>query len=197
MKREKSAARQQFDQQTLELMAPLYRGALHLTRDPDQARDLVQETYLRVYRSFAQFTPGTNLRAWAFTIMHSVFNSAYRRTQRAQEGLSMFAQEIQTTAVLEDDAEAQSGPVALASAAERMEWAESEIDHALQALPEEFRLAILLVDVGELSYDEAAALLACPVGTVRSRLFRARRLLFTALHEYAQQHGWVTAQATP
>lgn len=163
-------------------MQPLYRTALYLTHSADDANDLVQETYLRAYRAFDQFTPGTNCKAWLFTIMHSIFNTAYRKSRREQDGMQSIALDAQVEESLRWPSQPEDG-ASLSS----LDWADAPVARALRELPEEFRSAALLVDVGELSYEEAADALQCPVGTVRSRLFRARKLLFVALQSYARE----------
>ena len=181
-----STDRAEFERITLPLMHKLYGAACRLV-GAEEARDLVQETYLRAYRTFAGFEPGTNCRAWLFTIMYSIFVNRYRKRRRqpttlsideleAERGQSMPAKGWGShLAVLENPA---------------LGWAGPEVDGALQRLPEEFRGAILLVDVGELTYEEAAQALDCPVGTLRSRLFRARRLLFSSLQAHAAKLGY-------
>jgi RNA polymerase sigma-70 factor (ECF subfamily) len=177
--------RRRFEAEAVPFMQALYRTALHLTRDAADAGDLVQETYLRAYRAFDQFVPGTNCKAWLFTVMRSTFNTAYRKAQRELDGMQRMALEAQ---VEQQAARWQTEPERTASVP-GLDWADAEVARALHALPEEFRSAVLLVDVGELSYEEAAAALQCPVGTVRSRLFRARKLLFAALQGYAREIG--------
>lgn len=181
--------RRRFEAEAVAFMQPLYRTALHLTRNPDDAGDLVQETYLRAYLAFDQFTSGTNCKAWLFTIMHSIFNTAYRKARREQDGMQTLALEAEYERSMAGPEEAGGqepiGP--------SLDWADAEVERALKHLPEDFRSAVLLVDVGELSYEEAAAALQCPVGTVRSRLFRARKLLFGALQAYAREMGYPVA----
>jgi len=193
--------RRRFEAEAGAFLQPLYRTALHLTRSTDDAGDLVQETCLRAYRAFDQFTAGTNCKAWLFTIMYSIFNTAYRKARREQDGRQSFLLEQQLEGQYQhwlaaSDAAAGREPAGAASSPD-WDWADAEIERALRQLPDEFRSAVLLVDVGELSYEEAASALQCPVGTVRSRLFRARKLLFAALHSYAQEMGYpVTVDRT-
>lgn len=167
---------------------PLYHTAHRLTRRPEDARDLVQETYLRAYRTFASFEPGTNCRGWLFTVMYSIFINKYHQAAREPEPIS-----------LEQLDERFHGTTPAYAAALDDVWqrgthlpsAAAEVDNALAQLPEMFRSAILFVDVEELSYEEAASVLQCPVGTVRSRLFRARKMLFLALRPYAERAGYL------
>ncbi|MEK7831501.1 MAG: sigma-70 family RNA polymerase sigma factor [Acidobacteriota bacterium] len=162
----------------------IHNTALRLTRRREDAGDLVQETYLRAYRTFQNFTPGTNCKAWLFTILYSVFVNKYRKDQREPEAVS----------IDELEEKFQSNLVAVGCdplwSLNRMEVG-AEVDQALNSLPEAFRSVLLMVDVEEMTYEEAAAVLNCPVGTVRSRLFRARKLLFIELQQYALKKGYV------
>ena len=179
-----------FEAVALPFMNALYSKALHLTRRPEDAADLVQETYLRACRTFANFTEGTNAKAWLFTILYSIFINKYRKAQREPETVSM--DEWETTHHRELADPAWDDEFAALAGSEK-EWQGPEIAGALGKLPEEFRAAVLLVDVEQLSYEEAAGVLNCPMGTLRSRLFRARRVLFVALRDYARQMGFIGA----
>ena len=176
-----------FEAMALPFMNALYGKALHLTRRPEDAADLVQETFLRAYRTFAGFAEGTNGKAWLFTILYSVFINRYHKTRREPETVSMDELEANYHGVLADP-QWDDDFAALADA--QVDWQGPEVTLALGKLPEDFRAAVLLVDVEELSYEEAAAALNCPVGTLRSRLFRARRVLFVELREYARKLGF-------
>lgn len=135
-----------------------------MTRNVHDAEDLVQETFLRAYRGFHRFEPGTNIRAWLFTILHRARTDAFRRAGRSPQTVEMV-----------DDGPAVPAPQeALASGAE-------DIERALATLPEVFRVAVVLRDVEELSYDEIAGVLDIPIGTVMSRIHRGRALLRAAL----------------
>lgn len=175
-----------FEAAALPLMPALHRTALRMTRDSHAASDLTQDTYLRAYRAFEQFRPGTNCRAWLFSIMYSVFNSAYRREQRTLTGSQMLALQADYDEWLENREDA----VELHASLEAPEELDPLVEQALDSLPEAFRHVVMLVDVGELSYEDAAAAVGCAVGTVRSRLFRAHKYLFAALLTYAQEEGY-------
>lgn len=184
--------RAEFEATALPFMRAVYSTARRLARgNDDEAGDLVQETYLRAYRTFENFTPGTNCRGWLLTIMYSVFINQYNKTQRRGATVSFddleerFQHHLEST----DDASAAAATVDV-----RGVRLNPEVEQALQQLPEEFRAPVLLVDVEGLSYDEAAAVLECPVGTIRSRLYRARRLLFAALEDYAAALGFRSEQ---
>jgi len=175
---------ERFEALALPFMRPLYGKALRLTRRPEDAADLVQETYLRAYRTFENFAEGTNCKAWLFTIMYSIFVNSYRKSQRAPDPISIEALEASHQDALADPQWDQ----AFASLTEAgTGWHRSEVYQALDRLPEEMRTTVHLVDIEEFSYEEAALIQACPVGTIRSRLFRARRVLFEQLKGYAIQ----------
>ena len=147
------------------LMDALYGTAMKLTRNEETARDLVQDTYLKAYRYFDTFEAGTNFKAWLFRIMTRLFYDEYNERKRHQEIFTSL-----------DDVMAQtvSDPDARANAGERRLLA-AEIQQALDQLPEDFRLPLILCDVQEFSYQEIADIMECPIGTVMSRLFRARK----------------------
>ena len=178
--------RAEFEATALPLLQPLYHAARRLADGPDDAEDLVQETCLRAYRTFESFTPGTNCRAWLFTILYSVYINDYRRRQRRGPTISLEDLEGRFQHYVEGSDEGE--PAAATPPAEKLG---PEVDAALGQLSPEFRAAVVLVDVEGLSYDETAAALGCPVGTVRSRLFRARRLLFGALQRFAVESGFI------
>jgi len=166
----------------------LYTACLYLARQRDEAEDLFQETYLRAFRFFHQFTPGTNCRAWLLTIMHNVFKNRYSHYQRAHQTLEfeVAAHEYEKKRLADGDAGRDDPADRLLS-----QLLDGEITDALQTLPEEYRSTLLLVDIEELTYEEAATVLGCPIGTVRSRLARARRLLRAALTAYARDRGYL------
>jgi RNA polymerase sigma-70 factor (ECF subfamily) len=178
----------------------LYTACLYLARQRDEAEELFQETYLRAFRFFHQFTPGTNCRAWLLTIMHNVFKTRFVRNRHARHTVEFdtAAYEYEKKRLADGDAGRDDPSDLLLS-----HVMDSKITDALQALPEDYRSALVLVDIEELTYEEAAHVLACPIGTVRSRLVRARRLLRAALATYARDHGYLrekkllNEQATP
>lgn len=158
-----------FRQQTLAHLDALYRFGLHLARRPADAQDLVQETYLRAFRFAHRFEPGTHLRAWMFQILRNTFLTFYRRGTRE--------------VLLLDQAGGDEGD-------ERWEVSDSpvgttvDLERAIEELPEEFRSVLLLADVEGFAMGEVAQIMDVPVGTVKSRLFRARRLLRRQLADY-------------
>ncbi|HEV8579414.1 MAG TPA: sigma-70 family RNA polymerase sigma factor [Thermoanaerobaculia bacterium] len=181
-----SRHRDRFESLALPHLAALHRVAFGLTHHSADAADLVQETLLRAYRTFANFAPGTDEKAWLFTILYSIAANKFRTRQRRPTEVSIEALEEQRQRAVEiadwrGQEEMLGNP--------RLAWEGSEVARALADLPEPFRVAVQLVDLGELSYEEAAAAAGCPVGTLRSRLFRGRRRLAAQLREVARAAG--------
>lgn len=178
--------RLRFEREAVPLMDQLYTTALYLTRDPTAAEDLTQETYLRAFRFWDRFTPGTNCKAWMMTILHNLFRNRYRDRQRESRTIE-YDEELFDSAVARDDELQQNDP-----ADEVMrELFDDEVEAALAALPADFREVVVLVDLQGLSYEEAAEAVGCPIGTIRSRLSRARRLLYRRLETYGRERGLV------
>ncbi len=173
-----------FEQELLSAIEAVHRFAVHLTRDPSGAEDLVQETYLRALAHRDQYQPGTNCRAWLFTICRNAFlkGAAHSEREVATEDANLEA----LAAAGVHAGMAATDPEG--SVFERPELAEA-IRRALDKLPEEFRMAVVLVDIEDQSYAEAARVMGVAVGTVRSRLFRGRRLLQEDLLVYAEDAG--------
>ena len=162
----------------------LYHVALRLTRNRAEAEDIVQEAFLRAFRSFHRFNPGTNCRAWLFTILRNVFLNRVRTQGRE-------VLEAETGGV--DQAEMMVDTHVGANPEERFLQTvlHGDVDRALAMLPLAFREAVLLVDIEGLTYREVAAIVGCPIGTVMSRLSRGRVLLRRALVRFAREHGYV------
>lgn len=177
-----------FEATALPFTTALYNTALRLTGASADASDLVQETFLRAYRTFENFSLGTNCKGWLLTILYSIHINQRKRAHRA--AISLPPEELE--ALVDEDAVA--GNERLPQFDER--WG-PEVDRALLALAEPLRAAILLVDIQQLPYEEAASALGWPVGTLRSRLFRARKQLFAALEEYARAAGYLKAPVRP
>jgi RNA polymerase sigma-70 factor, ECF subfamily len=178
--------RERFEAEVLPLLDRLYSAALRYTRNPTDAEDLVQETVAKAYRSFHQYQPGTNLRAWLYRVLHTTYISMYRKAQRRpQEALK---EEVDDYSFYDEIA--RSG----GRSAER-EVLESltseEVRAALAELPETFRVAVYLADVEGFAYKEIADIMDTPVGTVMSRLHRGRKALQKALAEYARSRGLI------
>ena len=177
--------RELFEREVLAHLDSIYSMALRLARDPEDANDLVQDTVLRAYRFFHQFSPGTNSRAWVLTILFNNFRNGYRKSGREQVSQSEaeFTERLEAESLAAD--QTRSDPEALAFA----NVMAPEVTAALDAISEEFRSALLLVDVQELSYQEVSAVLGVPVGTVKSRVSRGRCLLRDALANFARGKG--------
>ena len=166
-----------FEAEALGWVDSLYRTALRLTRSRADAEDLVQETYLKAFRAAGGFRPGTNLRAWLFTILHNTARNRVR--DRVRESLTVDSEvaERASDAVVLDDRRAGENPESHLI----RETLDPELQAAVDALPDAFRQAVWLRDVEEFSYAEIAEMLAIPIGTVMSRISRGRRMLFERL----------------
>lgn len=175
----------EFETVALPHLDMLYRSALRLTHNRAEAEDIVQETYLRAFRSFQRFTPGTNVRAWLFTILRNAFLNRLRQSGReTSEGDSAAWESAAESATLvsgPDNPEEEFLQTVL----------HGDVDRALKALPLVFREAVILADLEGLTYKETSEALGCPIGTVMSRLSRGRSLLRHALQRYAQEHGYL------
>ncbi len=166
-----------FEQEALPHLNALFSAALYLTRNEDEANDLCQEAMLRAYRFFHQFSAGTNCRAWLLTILHNVFRT--RRSRARPEQLMATAEEFER-AVDSESLKAVGSFVNPEAIAVERNMGE-HLQKALDALPEEFKVALILVDVEGLKYQDAAKVLEVPIGTVRSRISRGRALMRDAL----------------
>lgn len=179
------AKRLLFEREAMPHLDALYTMAFRLVGNSNDASDLVQETMLRAYRFFHQFTPGTNCRAWLMKILFNTFRNGYRRGSREQPAASEeeFAGHIDRESLARDPAE--NNPESLVEP-DRME---PEVERALDGIPEEFRSALLLVDVQEMNYQEVSEVLSIPIGTVKSRVSRARAIMRKALRDFARARG--------
>ncbi len=177
-----------FETLAMAFVDALYNTAVRMTRNPQDAEDLVQETYLKAYKNFEKFEPGTNLKAWLFKIMKNTFINNYRR-QQAIPPQSDFAEiEGAFESQLSDDVTRRSKN----PEDELLEGVmDEDVQKALDELPEDYRLVVTLADLEGFSYKEIADILEIPLGTVMSRLYRGRRLLEEALLLYAKEHGYL------
>jgi RNA polymerase sigma-70 factor (ECF subfamily) len=182
--------RAEFEQLTLEHMDALYGAALRYTKNDRDAEDLVQDTVLRALRFQHRFEEGTHFRAWLFKILTNTFINKYRRSAKERQILDetdldhgLFLSEETTRAARDPEGDILSHLFS------------GDVQAALDSLPEDFRIAVVLADLQDFSYKEIADIMECPVGTVMSRLYRGRRLLQQKLREYAEQEGLIQPQA--
>ena len=179
-----------FEQEALKHLDALYRTALRMTRNPQDAEDLVQETYLRAYRFLDQFQPGTNMRAWLFKILTNNYINSYRKAAAEPRNTSLDDTE-EFSLYRQMASDLQNGSLGWDVEANVLDrFAEQDIREAIENLPEAFRMTVLLADVEGFSYKEIAEITGVSKGTVMSRLFRGRRLLQKALWERARAAGF-------
>ena len=176
-----------FTADAMEFMPGLYSAALRMTRNAADAEDLVQETYLKAYRSYGSFREGTNLRAWLYRILTNTYINSYRTAQRRPETTDV--EDVEDLYLYRRLAESGDERSAEDEALDR--FTDEDVKRALEALPEAFRIAVLLADVEGFSYKEISEITDVPIGTVMSRIHRGRRALQKALHNVAEARGLV------
>ena len=177
----------EFEAEALPHMDVLYNFALRTTGNQDDAHDLLQETYLKAYRFWDKYEKGTNIRAWLFRIMKNSYINRYRKETKEPdkvdyEDIENFYNTIRAESTDPNDLQKQLYGNLLGD----------EVTKALQDLPDDFRTVVILCDIEGLTYEEIAEFVECPIGTVRSRLHRGRKLLQVELFEYAKRQGMIT-----
>jgi RNA polymerase sigma-70 factor (ECF subfamily) len=192
--REKESAaerKKRFERDALQYMNQLYAAAMRYTKNPEDAQDLVQDTYAKAYTSFHQFEPGTNLKAWLYRVLTTTFINTYRKDQRRPQTSDSELEDWQI-------AEASSHTSDQGKSTEDVvleNLPDSDIKNALAEIPEEFRMAVFLADVEGFSYKEIAEIVGVPAGTVMSRLHRGRKQLREKLTDYARERGYAKGGA--
>jgi RNA polymerase sigma-70 factor, ECF subfamily len=185
--------KQRFRDDALPLLDSLYGAALRMTRNPADAEDLVQETMLRAYRAFDRFEPGTNLKAWLFRIMTNAYINTYRKRQREPRKVS--TEDVEDFDLYRElknhDTQFDATPETIVLDS----LVDSDITEAIEDLPDQFRLAVVLADIEGFSYAEMADIMQVPMGTVMSRLHRGRKALQKRLWEVAKDRGIVRGAA--
>ena len=175
-----------FEEQALPFIDQLYGAALRMTKNPSDAQDLVQETFVKAFAAFKQFEQGTNLKAWLYRILTNTFINTYRKKQR--EPFQGTIDELEDWQL--GGAESRTATAGRSAEAEAIDHLpDSTVKDALQSLPEDFRLAVYFADVEGFSYQEIADMMKTPIGTVMSRLHRGRRMLREMLAGYAREQG--------
>ncbi len=186
--RQNNRVKAEFEELTLQHLDPMFSAALRLTKNERDAEDLVQDAYLRAYRFFDKFERGTNIKAWLFKILTNTFINRYRRRVKERSVVEGIEKDTVSERFLSrESSEYAANPEQYFF--DRL--LSDDILEAIDALPLDFRLVVILADLQEFSYKEIAEILSCPVGTVMSRLYRGRKLLQKMLRDFAEENGIV------
>ncbi len=177
---------QEFQEEALKHINALYNYALHLTMNPDDAHDLVQETYLKAYRFFDSFEKGTNCKAWLFKILKNNYINKFRKNAREPGKVDYDLIKDFYHSIKDSQSDSGHDDTFFRS------LMHDEVYQALNSLPEEFKEVIQLCDIEGFTYEEIANMVESPIGTVRSRLYRGRKLLRNKLNDFAKKHGYNT-----
>ena len=179
-----------FAETAMEFMPSLYSAALRMTRNPADAEDLVQETYLKAYRGYASVQEGTNLKAWLYRILTNTFINRYRAAKRRPDETDL--EDVEDFYLYRRLGGLEEARASRSAEDELLDFfTETEVKDAVESLPEQFRLAVLLADVEGFSYKEIAEILDIPMGPVMSRLHRGRKALQKRLYDFASERGLV------
>jgi len=177
-----------FIDDAMEYMPQLYSAAMRMTHNAADAEDLVQETYLKAYRGFSNFEAGTNLRAWLFRILTNTYINSYRSKSRRPVETEL--DDVEDFYLYRRMGGLEAARSSRSAEDELMDWfSDAEVKSAIEALPDSFRIPVILSDVEGFSYKEIAEILDVPMGTVMSRLHRGRKSLQKQLHDYALERG--------
>jgi RNA polymerase sigma-70 factor (ECF subfamily) len=176
----------EFEREAIPHSDILYNYALRMTGNADDARDLLQETFLKAFRFWDKYEKGTNVRAWLFRIMKNTYINVYRKAVKEPDTVDYNDIQNFYNIIREDSTDANDLQEKLFG-----HLLDDDVTKALESLPEEFRTVVILCDIEGLTYEEIAEFVECPVGTVRSRLHRGRKLLYSKLFEYAKKRGFV------
>jgi RNA polymerase sigma-70 factor (ECF subfamily) len=183
--------RRQFEAIAFEHLDALYRTALRLTRNPQDAEDLVQDAFLKAFEHFHQFQQGTNFKAWIFRILTNTFINNYHKKMRSPSPVDF----EKVAFSIENDPEVEEVQELVRRKDRLNDLFADEVVTAIESVPEEYRLAVLLCDVEEFSYREIAEILQVPIGTVMSRISRGRKILQKFLMEYARKSGYLRGRS--
>ena len=189
------SSQEQFTSDAMQYAPQLFSTALRMTRNRSDAEDLVQETYIKGWRSFHTFQDGTNLRAWLFRIMTNTFINKYNAKKR--KGTEVELDDVEELFLYKRLGSIDQSQLGSSAEDQMLElFTDDEVKNALEALPEDFRMPVLLSDVDGFSYKEIAEMLEIPIGTVMSRLHRGRKAMQKMLYEYARERGLIVEPLT-